>query len=252
MKKSILSFSVFSLVLLSFVLQSCKKQPRCPKDPCKNPVTVMALEESYYSWGHFRLTNSDNSDVYLYANNWNEYASKVSPGKQYKIGYREVPCVNREGCGDVNGIREGGCVIYPNKCINILCLEEIKGACFETAINPLDFADVNSSATGSAAIYGNSLKVIVNYSGCSPADALKFRLYAQQLPDMSPAGSIVWDVKAVDVSKDITCKALFSKEICFDLSAIKNVYRNLNMNGQKSVIIRLLINNEFKELTYTF
>src|SRR5690242_18333081 len=88
---SILSISVFSLVLFSLIFQGCRK-PKPVKDPCKDPQLVTATEEGFYFWGHFKTSNSDNTETYLYANNWNEYASRVTPGKRYKIGYKEVPC----------------------------------------------------------------------------------------------------------------------------------------------------------------
>ncbi len=250
MKKSILSISVFSFILFVFMLQGCRKQPKHPQDPCKKPFTVMAVEKEYHYWGHFRMTNPDNSDVYLYANNWNQYASKVIPGRQYRIGYREVPCKDNEGCGDkMYGIREGGCIVYPKKCIMILCLEEFRKGCFETLVNPFDYDDMHSQAISSTGISGNSLNATVGFSGCSP-DQANFKLYAEQVPVMSPID--VWNVKAVNMDRGITCQAYFTKDVCFDLSAIKNHYKLMNTIPPANVRIRLLIGSEYKEFTYSF
>ncbi len=250
MKKSILSISVFSLILLSCFFQACKK-PRCPEDPCKNPVKVMAVERDLYYMGHFITRNNDNTEVYLCANNWDQYASRVIPGRQYKISYKEVACQEKPWCiGDHMDIRTTYDLYYPTKCINITCFEEVPRGCFETLLNPQEFDEVYNQASATTSVNGNSLNVRVGFSGCSPDEA-NFSLYAREIPDMSPRGNRIWVVKAVNMSKGITCQAYFTKDICFDLSSIKKYYRDQNL-PYNDAVIRMEIGTETREFTYKF
>jgi hypothetical protein len=251
MKKSILSIlsiSVFSLVLFSLLLPGCRK-PKCPEDPCKNPVTVLAVEQDFYLSGHFKLTNADNSETYLFATNWNQYATKVVPGRKYKIGYQEVACTNRDNEGQ-NGIREGGCVIYPNKCIRINCLEEVGQSCFDTDLSRVDFDNLYSSAIRTTGVDGSKLNATVSFSGCGPEDVKSFKLFGSELPDMSPSGHPIWVVKAVNTFDGVTCMAVFEKDICFDLTPIRNHYANTN--GTKEVVVRMEIGSETHDFAYKF
>jgi hypothetical protein len=263
MKKSILSIlsiSVFSFLLFTFVLQSCKK-PRCPEDPCKNPQTVVAVEQDYYYWGQFKCTNADNSEIYLNATNWNEYASRVVPGRKYKIGYQEVACKER-GTEELNdsetftGIREGGCMLFPKKCIIIKCLEEIPmtpgSGCLDTELSALNFDDLNSSAISSKGVTGSSLNATVSFSGCSSDAVENFKLYGKELRELSDRGTHIWLVKAVNTFQGNTCQAYFEQNACFDLTSIKELYKNLNLLNEKEVIIRLIIGSETQDFIYTF
>ena len=252
---SILTISVFSLVLVTLLFQACRKPKPSPKDPCRNPELVTATEQDMYYLGHFKVGNPDNTETYLYANNWNEYASRVIPGKQYRIGYKEVACDPNKGCYDQrtggSNIREGGCVVYPTKCIMIKCLEEVGGGCFETQTDPSDFENAYSSATQVSGISGNSLKATVGFSGCGPEDARNFKLYATESPQRSSRGCPIWIAKAVNTFSGYTCEAYFTKNVCFDLTPIKNRYQYLNRH-EKEVIIRMVVGEETKEFLYTF
>lgn len=248
MKNSILSISVFSLVLFSFLIQGCKKQPREPKDPCRNAVTVIATETGYYNSGHFKTGNPAGGEIYLKAANWDQYSSVVVPGRHYKIAYKEVPCIEDHYKTQGNSIREGGCVVYPSKCIIIQCLQELKvTTCFNTKLNPLDYDDAGSSASSSSGITGNSLNAYVGFSGCSENDG-KFVLYARQYPDYNQRAPI-WEVKAVNTNNGITCQAYFQKNVCFDLSPIKDMYATMDINVSE-VIIRVLTGNGYTDYTY--
>ncbi len=252
MKKLILSITVLSLVLLTTLLNSCRKPPRNPEDPCKHKVTVTATNQDEYYWGHFRLSNPNQTDMYLHVNNWDQYASKVVPGRQYKIAYKEVACEHIKGCEgqDMNGIREGGCVLYPNKCIMIECLEEVRQDCFETyTTTENEFSNVYSQANSSSGIFGNALRANVSFSGCSASDAVKFKLYAME---SGVSGSLpVWMVKAVNINTDITCQAVFAKEVCFDLTPLSKIIRNtLYINNE--VVIRLVTATGTQDFKYKF
>jgi hypothetical protein len=250
MNKSILSISVFSLLLFTFFISACKK-PKRPEDPCKNKVSVIAVNQYEYQWGHFKMRNADKTDIYLYVNNWDQYASQVVPGRRYKIAYKEVDCpeCNNKLMLGSNGIREGGCVMFPRKCVEITCFEQIKQTCFESLLYPADFADVYSQAVSSTGITGNSLDVTVGFTGCGQDDALQFSLYTEQLPTVNPGGPSIWSVKAINTFPASACDAYFTKRVCFDLTSIKDACKDMN---QSEAIIRLMLDGTTTDFTYKF
>jgi hypothetical protein len=252
MKKSILSIVLVALCACLLVFQACKK-PKCPEekpDPCLHPVTVTALSNATYNPGHFK---AENSGIYLFAINFDQYAAKVTPGRSYKIGYEEVPCEEVITCGD-QGIAKGGCVQYPKQCIRILCLEEIKcgsSQCMSTVVNPLDYDKPYSQAVTSTGISGNSLDATISFSGCSASDPVKFALYAQHTGQQEN-GLDVWEAKAVNMGNEMTCMAVFTKTTCFDISAIKKYYMGPRQLPPAEVLVKFQTSDGVQEFVYKF
>lgn len=245
-----LSVSVISLFLVLAV--SCRKpdKPK-PQEPCKNLVTVTAISPvETGDRGQFLYDAPDGQRYFLNAENWSDYSARLVYGVQYKMAFREVPC---RKCGTTteqgNGIREGGCLVFPVKCIRILCVQEIKG-CFETRMNVADYDNEISQCNSVAGINGDKLQVNISYSGCSADDKLNYTLDLQEMYRRCIGGSPIYEAKVVNQFKGYTCKALFTRDICFDLTPLKNYYMLMNSLPPKEILIRVLINGQYQELTY--
>ena len=250
MKKSILSCVLVALSACMLLVQSCKK-PKCPEDPCRNPVTVTALPPDLYGSGHFK---ADNSEVHLLATNFSEFSARVTPGRSYKLGYEEVPCDDVTTGDFGHGIAPGGCILYPKQCIRILCLEEIPsegGGCMVTLVNPVDYYKAYSSAVSSNGISGNSLDATISFSGCSANDPVKFMLYAQHTGQQEN-GLDVWETKAVNIDRGFTCQAIFTKAGCFDISAIKQYYMGPKQFPPAEVLVKLETSAGIQSFVYKF
>lgn len=244
-----LSVSVISLLLVLAI--SCRKpdKPK-PGEPCKDLVTVTAIDPSESGGrGQFLYDDPDGQRYFLNAENWTDYSSRLVPGVQYKMAFKVVPCRKCATTEPVNGIRIGGCIVYPTKCIRILCLQEIKG-CFETRPYVPEYDNEISACNSIAGISGDKLQMNVMYGGCSSTDNLTFTLDLQQMPRRCIGGSPVYEAKAVNQFKGYTCKALFSRDVCFDLTPLKNYYMIMNSLPPETILIRILVGGQYQELTY--
>lgn len=254
MNNSIKTILVLTLVTFTAFVQSCKKPKYPPVDPCVNPYTVTAIDTGMYIYGQFTLTDKQNNTFYLNAINWNEYAHKVVPGRQYKIGYVETECKDDVFAFTYN-IAKGGCFLPPRKCIILKCLMEVKQTgCRESIINPPNFNEESSGAVSSSGIVGNSLYAKVGFSGCSGDDGNYFKLHLSWIPERCgtpPRQNDVFLAKAVNNYDGVTCMAYFEKDVCFDLSAVKNYYMARNSQMPKSVIIRLMVGEQSKDFIYS-
>lgn len=248
-----LAVSVISLFLVLAV--SCRKpdKPK-PGDPCKNLVTVTAVDPNETGGrGQFLYDDPDGQRYFLNAENYSDYSAKLVPGVQYKMAFKVVPCRKcppyENPLLNNNGIREGGCIIYQTKCVRILCLQEIKG-CFETRLDPSDYSNEVSQCNSVAGITGDRLDVNISYSGCSYNDDLHYTLDLQEMPRRCIGGAPAYEAKVVNQFKGYTCKALFTRDICFDLTPLKMYYMTRNSLPPEYILLRVLINGQYQELTY--
>ena len=244
-----LSISVVTLFLALAV--SCRKPDKPgPGDPCKNLVSVYALDQSETGGrGQFLYDDPDGHRYFLNAENYADYSSKLVPGLQYKIAFKVVACTKCPTNENPDRIAPGGCIIYETKCIRILCLQEVK-SCFETRLDVQEFDNEVSQCNSVIGITGDRLDVNITYSGCSSTDNLTYTLDLREMPRRCLGGSPVYEAKVVNQFKGYTCKPLFNRNICFDLTTIKNYYLTRNAAPPESVLLRVIINGQYQELTY--
>lgn len=244
-----LSISVVSLLLVLAI--SCRKpdKPK-PAEPCKNLVTVTAINPiEIGDRGQFIYDAPDGQRYFLNAENWSDYSARLVSGVQYKMAFKEVPC---KKCGTedlVNGIREGGCLIFPTKCIRILCLQEVKG-CFATRLDVPEYDNELSQCNSVYGISGDRLEVNLSYGGCSANDELTYTLDLREMPRRCIGGFPAYEAKVVNQFKGSTCKALFTRDACFDLTPLKNYYLIRNSTLPEQILIRVLIDGQYQELNY--
>jgi len=231
---------------------SCKK-PKCPPtDPCLNTVRVTALERELYGLGHFSYTDPNQTMYYLKAVNWSDYAARIRPGQQYDIAYKEVPCKDNGYTYEGNGIARGGCFIPQRKCIIITCLKEVKQkGCFETLINPPSDEKLKGQIISTTGIAGETLNARMGFSGCTENDcAYQLHLLLETDNTMKPLYKPVFMAEPVNTGKEVTCMAYFEKDVCFDLSALKQWCLLQNRSMPNGVTIRLNVNGTYTDLTY--
>lgn len=251
---------LFPLFICSLFITSCKDTDKDP-NPCDNAVTVMAADVSQYGFAHFVgdniISSFAPSQVYYLAKNWNDYSSKVTPGKMYKLGFKEVPC---DWCGTGcfgntdSSAKTSRCGTPVYKCIEIICLTEIVNQpindCFGVNLEHVDFDNYYSRATQLASITGHSLKTTAYFSGCSNQDPIQFSLALREIPTQNPGGPIAFDAKVEEVSNGYTCQAVFTKNACFDLAGLASYYLKNNINLPSDILIRFHYNDQVQELHY--
>jgi hypothetical protein len=250
---------LFSLLIGSLLFTSCKDTDKDP-NPCDDAVTVMAADISQHGYAHFIGDNTLSSfaptKVYYLAKNWKDFSSKVTPGKMYKLGFKEVPCEgNLIGCfGDDSTQKEGRCGTPVNKCIEIICLTEIiaqpTNNCFGINFAPEDFSHFFSRAIKPATITNHSLQTEANFSGCSAEDAVNFRLLISELPTQHPGDPLVFEAKVEEISNGFTCQAVFNKPVCFDLSTLPMYFTKNNIGIPEQVTIRFHYGNQEHDILY--
>ncbi len=250
MKHTIQLLSVFSLFVGSLFFSACEK-PKKP-NPCDKPVEVIANEPDLFRLGHFTLLDPNQngftvSQTYLYAVNYSKFASKFQPGKHYLIGFKYVQCKeNTNFCAT-----EDRCGTPILKCIEILCVKDVPApSCFGLQFDSPDFNTYYSRAVKNSRIENHSLKSTVYFSGCSAQDKVDFRLDLQEVPFQKPMGPPVYEAKVVEVNNGYTCQAVFSKDVCFDLSGLASKYHKHNVAVPAQIIIKLHENGQVKELIY--
>jgi len=250
-----LKFLFTQLLIGSLFLSACKDHNPDP-NPCDNAISVQAAEVSQYGYAHFIGSNFISSfapsQVYYYAKNWKDYASKVVPGKQYLLGYKEVPCDNKlSGCFSDDSTLRCGTPVY--KCIEIICLTESvaqpNNTCFGLSMEG-NTSELYSRAVKPASINNHSLQTEAYFSGCSAKDAINFSLALSELPTQNPGEPLVFDAKVNEIPNGFTCQAVFTKPVCFDLSSLPLYFTKNNIAIPDEVIIRFHYINEVQDIRY--
>lgn len=259
--KHLIKHSLFVLTTLSlFVFSSCKEKDPETTIPCDNPITVTAADVTMYKMGHFigndinTLNSFAPSQTYYFVRNWKDFESKVIPGRQYKIGFKEVDCgtCQRETCGDGTSKYTPRCGMPIYICIELLCIEEVKkDDCFSSYIIQADstYNNLYSKATTTAEIVGNSLKTKSYFSGCSPKDDVNFALELCVLPTTGPMP--VFGAKVKEIDRGFTCQAVFERETCYNLASIKDYYSLLNIVMPEKVMIKFDYGEKSQDLYYS-
>jgi hypothetical protein len=251
---------LFPLLICSLFITSCKDTDKDP-DPCDNAVTVLAADVSQYGYAHFIgdnvISSFAPSQVFYLAKNWNDFSSKVVPGKLYKLAFKEVPCDwCGTGCyGDADTAeRVGRCGTPVYKCIEIICLTEIiaqpSNNCYGINFAPEDFSHFFSRAIKPATISNHSLQTEAYFSGCSAEDPVNFRLLISELPTQRPGDPLVFEAKVEEISNDFICQAVFNKPVCFDLSTLPLYFTKNNIGIPDQVTIRFHYGNQEHDLQY--
>ncbi len=246
-----------AITLFLFTLnQSCKKPKDPPQDPCANKVMVTALQQDYYHWAHFEKSGPNGTAVWLYAVNWNDWSSKVVPGKSYRIAYKEVKCPD-----DHMSNKTMNCFAYPLTCIKVTCLEPVNyttepsSSCLGSEINPPAFGDYFTHALKGQKINGNQLRLRMGYSGCDRSQMKKFRLALQEVRYRCPEPKMDRVFMAKVVTDDNTvCQAYFEEDVCFDLTPLRTYMLNeQSYDFSKPIVIRLLYRDGKEEdFVYSF
>ncbi len=250
---------LFALLLCSSLLFSSCNDHDTDTNPCDNAIVVQAADISQYGYAHFIGSNLISSfapsQVYYLAKNWNDFSSKVVPGKMYKLGFKEVPCEGMTGCfGDTDSTgKTGRCGTPVYKCIEIICLTEIvaqpNNDCFGLSMEGSN-SDIYSRAVKPGNISNHSLQTEAYFSGCSAQDAINFSLALSELPTQNPGEPLVFDAKVNEIPNGFTCQAVFTKPVCFDLSSLPLYFTKNNIAIPDEVIIRFHYINEIQDIRY--
>ncbi len=255
--KHLIKHSLFVLTILSlFVFSSCKEKDPETTTPCDHPISVTATDVNMHNMGHF-VGNGRNlyssfapSQTYYFVRNWKDFESKVIPGRQYKIGFKEVDCGTcQRGCF---GDEQGRCGTPILICIELICIEEItKDDCYTSYIvNPDSvYNSMYSKAVTEASIVGNTLKTKSYFSGCSLQDDVNFALELSLLPTSGPIP--VFEAKVREIDRGFTCQAVFEKQTCFNLASIKDYYALVNMVMPDQVMIKFDYGDKTQDLYYS-